>query len=150
MRKPRRRSDCPIHFGLEVFGDPWSLLIVRDLMFKGRSTYMEFIRAEEGVATNVLADRLRRLEAQGIITSTRDANTGRATHYRLTQQGIDLMPILLDIIDWSARYDPSTAADPSFVRQLHVDREGLERRLRRGLAETATNDSEATITGEQP
>src|SRR6266852_3799676 len=64
MSKSRRRSDCPIHFALEVFGDSWTLLIVRDLMFKGRTTYTERLRAEEGIATNILADRLARLRSE--------------------------------------------------------------------------------------
>jgi DNA-binding HxlR family transcriptional regulator len=118
---------------LEVFGDPWSLLIVRDLMFKGRGTYTEFLRAEEGIATNVLADRLARLEQQGIVTAERDITTGRAMRYRLTAKGTDLMPIMLDVIAWSAKYDPSTAAEPDFVRRLATDRRALERDLRRNL-----------------
>src|SRR5712691_11537658 len=103
MRRKQRRSDCPIHFGLEVFGDPWSLLIVRDLMFKARTTYTDFLRDEEGIATNVLADRLVLLEQQGIVIAERDPTTGRATRYTLTGKGIDLMPIMLDVIAWSAK-----------------------------------------------
>ena len=130
MRRRRRRSDCPVHFGLEVFGDPWSLLIVRDLMFKARRTYMEFLRAEEGIATNVLADRLARLEQDGIVAAERDPATGRAVRYQLTAKGIDLMPMMLEVIAWSAKYDPGTAAEPGFVRRLRADRGGLEQDLR--------------------
>jgi DNA-binding HxlR family transcriptional regulator len=135
MRRRRRRSDCPIHFGLEIFGDPWSLLIVRDLMFKGRSTYTDFLRAEEGIATNVLADRLALLEQQGIVTAQRDPSTGRAIHYALTAKGIDLMPVLLEVIAWSARYDPDTAAEPDFVHRVRADRGGLEGDIRHRLAQ---------------
>jgi DNA-binding HxlR family transcriptional regulator len=124
VRSKRRRSDCPIHFALEVFGDAWTLLIVRDLMFKGRSTYSDFLRAEEGIATNILADRLARLGANGIVSRVPG---GR---YQLTAKGADLLPILLEIIRWSARYDPSTAAAPEFVRKLRKDRDALERELR--------------------
>src|SRR5258708_18474392 len=67
MRRRHRKSDCPIHFALEIFGDAWTLLIIRDLMFKGRITYTDLLHAEEGIATNVLADRLVRLEQDGII-----------------------------------------------------------------------------------
>jgi DNA-binding HxlR family transcriptional regulator len=130
MRRRRRRSDCPIHFGLEVFGDPWSLLIVRDLMFKARRTYTEFLRAEEGIATNVLADRLARLEQQGIVAAERDPTTGRAVRYQLTAKGVDLLPMMLEVIAWSAKYDPNTAAEPDFVRRLSADRSGLEQDLR--------------------
>ena len=119
MRRRRRKSDCPVHFALEVFGDPWTLLIVRDLMFKGRTTYTEFLRADEGIATNILADRLLRLEADGIIE--KDV-PGR---YRLAAKGVDLLPIMLEIIGWSAKHDPRTAADRRFVRRLRTDRDGL-------------------------
>jgi DNA-binding HxlR family transcriptional regulator len=136
MRRRRRRSDCPIHFGLEAFGDPWSLLIVRDLMFKDRSTYTEFLRSEEGIATNVLADRLERLEQDGIVAAERDRTTGRAVHYQLTAKGVDLMPMMLEVIAWSAKYDPGTAAEPDLVRRLSADRSGLERELRGHLDAT--------------
>lgn len=144
MRRRRRRSDCPIHFGLEVFGDPWSLLIVRDLMFKGRTTYTDFLRAEEGIATNVLADRLALLEHQGIVTAQRDGTTGRATRYALTPKGIDLMPMLLDVIAWSAKYDARTAAEPEFVERLAADRDGLESELRALLDPSASPRSRAS------
>lgn len=133
MRRRRRRSDCPIHFGLEVFGDPWTLLIVRDLMFKGHRTYTEFLRAEEGIATNVLADRLARLEQDGILAIERDPATGRAVRYQLTAKGVDLLPMMLEVIAWSAEYDPHTAADPDFVTRLRTDRNGLEQDLRHQL-----------------
>jgi DNA-binding HxlR family transcriptional regulator len=95
-------------------------------MFKGRSSYTEFLRAEEGIATNVLADRLARLEQDGIIERT----NGR---YALTPKGIDLLPILLEIIEWSAKHDPKTAAEPEFVRRLHGDKAALIAELRASL-----------------
>jgi DNA-binding HxlR family transcriptional regulator len=138
MRRRRRRSDCPIHFGLEVFGDPWTLLILRDLLLKGRSTYTDFLHAEEGIATNVLADRLTRLEQDGLVVADRGAGGGRARRYRPTSKAIDLLPVLLEIIAWSAAYDPATAADPAFVARLRSDRAGLERDLRDQVAVLAS------------
>ena len=138
MRGRRRRSDCPIHFGLEVFGDPWTLLILRDLLLKGRSTYSDFLHAEEGIATNVLADRLTRLEQDGLVVADRGAGGGRAHRYRPTSKAIDLLPVLLEIIAWSAAYDPATAADPAFVARLRSDRAGLERDLRDQVAVLAS------------
>jgi DNA-binding HxlR family transcriptional regulator len=129
MRRRHRRSDCPVHFALEVFGDPWTLLIVRDLMFKDRTTYSEFLRAEEGIATNILADRLVRLEQDGIVSKDAAASGG----YRLTAKGIDLLPILLEIIAWSAQHDPRTAADRAFVRRFRTDKEAFARKLREEL-----------------
>src|SRR5687767_1099417 len=133
MRRRHRRSDCPVHFALEVFGDAWTLLIIRDLMFKGRTSYTDFLRAEEGIATNVLADRLVRLEEDGVIEKVAESGRGSASAYRLTPKGIDLLPIMLEIIGWSAKYDPKTAADRRFVRQLHRDRTGLETEIRSSL-----------------
>jgi DNA-binding HxlR family transcriptional regulator len=127
MSRRRRRSDCPVHFALDVFGDAWTLLVVRDLMFKGRTTFSDFARAEEGIATNILADRLARLEADRIVELE-----GR--HYRLTSKGIDLLPILLAIIGWSAKYDPKTAADRAFVRRLRSDPRALEDEIRNELS----------------
>jgi DNA-binding HxlR family transcriptional regulator len=126
MRRRRRKSDCPVHFALEVFGDAWTLLIIRDLMLKERTTYGDFLRAEEGIATNVLADRLVRLLEDGVVER-------QGAGYRLTPKGVDLLPILLDIIAWSAKYDPKTAAERGFVRRLRRDRAGLEAEIRQKL-----------------
>src|SRR5688500_8047024 len=96
VKSRQRRSDCPVHFALEVFGDPWTLLVVRDLMLKGRNRYTDFLNAEERIATNVLADRLARLEADGIVEKEA-APRGTSGRYRLTDKGVDLLPILLEI-----------------------------------------------------
>lgn len=132
MKRRRRKSNCPIHFALEVFGDAWTLLVIRDLMFKGQSTYTDFLRAEEGIATNVLADRLLRLEQDGIIAKDRKS-AGASGPYRLTPKGIDLFPILLEIIEWSLKYDPRTAADPRFVRKLRKNKAEFLAQLRAKL-----------------
>lgn len=131
MRRRHRKSDCPVHFALEVFGDAWTLLIIRDLMFKNRSTYSEFLRGEEGIATNILADRLVRLEQDGVIT--REEGPAGAVRYRLTRKGLDLLPVMVEIIGWSAKHDPRTAAEKGFVRRLRVDRRGLVADIRAEL-----------------
>lgn len=133
MRRRRRKSDCPVHFALEVFGDAWTLLNVRDLMFKGSTTYTEFLRAEEGIATNVLADRLVRLEKDGIIAKERDSERATASRYRLTPKGIALLPIMLEIIQWSAKYDPRSAAPRKFVKRLRAEKARLTVELRSAL-----------------
>jgi DNA-binding HxlR family transcriptional regulator len=127
MKRRHRKSDCPVHFAIEVFGDAWTLLIVRDLMFKDRRTYTDFLRAEEGIATNVLADRLVRLEEDGIV---RKDEVGA---YRLTDKGCDLLPVMLEIIAWSAKHDARTAAEPAFVRRLRTQKAALTRELHAGL-----------------
>jgi DNA-binding HxlR family transcriptional regulator len=133
VRRRQRKSDCPVHFALEVFGDPWTLLIIRDLMFKDRRTYTEFLRAEEGIATNVLADRLIRLEQDGIVAKDESSGGGG---YCLTPKGIDLLPIMMEIIGWSAKHDPRTAADRKFVRRLRTDRDAFAKELRATLRAT--------------
>ena len=118
-KKPR--SGCPISLALELFGDSWSLLIVRDLMFKGLRTFNEFLGAGEGIATNILSDRLQRLEEAGIITRMADPDDARRFLYRLTKKGIDLAPALVELVLWSARYE-ETDAPPAVIRQMRRDR----------------------------
>jgi DNA-binding HxlR family transcriptional regulator len=117
-----RRSDCPINIVLEAAGDSWSLLIVRDLMFKERKTFKEFLGADEKIATNILADRLQRLETIGIIMKLRDPGDARRYIYRLTEKGIDLAPILVEMILWAAKHE-ETAAPAALVRQMTRNRE---------------------------
>jgi DNA-binding HxlR family transcriptional regulator len=139
VRRRHRKSDCPIHFALEIFGDAWTLLIIRDLMFKGRISYTDFLRAEEGIATNVLADRLVRLEQDGIIEKEVGSGRGTGSRYWLTPKGIDLLPVLLEIVGWSAKYDPKTAADPTFVRRLRSDPAGMKARIQKQLLRHAAD-----------
>ena len=121
-KSARRRSRCPLNATLEAFGDGWSLLIVRDLMFKGRTTFKDFLDAEEGIATNILADRLQRLEGLGIVARERDPGDARRVRYRLTEKGLDLAPVLVEMILWGARYE-DTDAPPRTVRRMTEDRE---------------------------
>src|SRR5438445_9577407 len=112
-----RRSDCPLNATLEVLGDRWSLLIVRDLLFKERTTYKDFLAGGEGIATNVLADRLKRLEAAGVIEKGRDAADARRLVYRLTTKGLSLAPVLVEMIVWGAGHY-HTAEPPAPLREL--------------------------------
>lgn len=123
------RSHCPISFGLDIFGDKWTLLVVRDLLLKGKKTYGEFLDSGEGIATNILADRLAWLEKQGIIRGSNDPRNRRSQIYRLTNKGTDLLPVLLEMIGWGAKYDPKTEAPPSFINKLRRDRRGLIRHI---------------------
>jgi DNA-binding HxlR family transcriptional regulator len=116
------RSHCPVSFALDLFGDRWTLLVIRDLMLRGKKTYSEFLASEEGIATNVLADRLGWLEAHGIVKRSRDPRERRRVIYELTPKGIDLLPIVIEMITWSAKHDPKTAAPPAFVRRVTEDR----------------------------
>jgi DNA-binding HxlR family transcriptional regulator len=93
--------------GLEIFGDRWSLLIVRDLMVGGLRTFKEFQGAGEGIASNILADRLRKLELAGILIPEMEESDRRKVNYRLTEKGIDLAPALLELLIWGARHEKS-------------------------------------------
>ena len=126
---PARRSKCPHAYALDIFGDRWTLLIVRDLMFHGKRRYGEFLEGEEGIATNVLADRLKRLERSGLVRVAPDPESRRSKVYRLTPKGLDLAPMMLEIILWSARHDPETGVSGAFVRRARRDREGLLREV---------------------
>jgi DNA-binding HxlR family transcriptional regulator len=98
------RSDCPLNFGLEMFGDKWTLLIIRDLMFFGKRYYGEFLESAEGISTNTLADRLSMLEKQQIITKKKSREHKQKLIYSLTQKGIDLVPVMMAIGMWSEQY----------------------------------------------
>ena len=107
------RSGCPINLGLEVFGDKWSLLIIRDIIFAGKRHYREFLASDEGISSNILADRLARLVDAGILTRADDPAHKLKAIYSLTQRGIDLLPILAHISRWSRTYMP---VDPELAR----------------------------------
>lgn len=120
---PEHRSGCPVSVSLEVLGDRWSLLIVRDMMVRGCRTFREFQHAGEGIATNILADRLRKLEAAGILM-TEAAEDGRSAHYRLTEKGIALAPVLLELLIWAGHHE-ATAAPDAYIAQLEQNREAI-------------------------
>jgi DNA-binding HxlR family transcriptional regulator len=132
--KPQRRSSCPVNASLEILGDRWSLLIIRDLMLRSYCTYKEFLSSDERIATNILADRLQRLEAAGIITTSRDAEDRRKVVYRLTAKGIDLAPIVVELILWGAQHE-STDAPPAAIRKMRARREQFLTEIRRNWQE---------------
>jgi DNA-binding HxlR family transcriptional regulator len=121
----RPRSGCPINFGLEIFGDRWSLLVLRDMLMQGKSTFSAFQASEEGIASNILADRLARLEQCGLVTQQSDAADRRSIHYRPTDACRKLLPVLVEMAYWGATHDPKTAAPKSFVKGYETDRARL-------------------------
>jgi len=120
-----KRSNCPISYTLDFFGDKWTFLVMRDLAFKGKCFYKEFLEAGEGIATNILSDRLKRLEDQGIVKSEVFEALRTKKKYTLTAKGKALIPILVEIIVWGATYDAETDAGPEFVERAKNDREAL-------------------------
>jgi DNA-binding HxlR family transcriptional regulator len=129
-----RRSSCPISLALEIFGDTWSLLIIRDLMFKGRKSFNEFLAAGEGIASNVLTDRLAKLEAFGVIEKREHGADARRYDYELTRKGIDLAPVIVEIVLWSARHE-ETDAPPQVVRAMSTRRAKFLSDVRKGWEE---------------
>lgn len=129
------RSSCPISTALDLFGDKWSLLVVRDLMFKQKKTYGEFLQSEEKIATNILADRLMLLEAGGIISKEEHPDSKAKVLYRLSAKGIDLIPVMVEIILWSERHHEVHPFAREFAKMVRKDKNGLLKQLKAGLKE---------------
>jgi DNA-binding HxlR family transcriptional regulator len=114
------RSGCPINLTLEVLGDRWSLLIIRDMIFGNRRHFREFLlNSEEGIASNVLADRLAMLVERGILTRAQDPSHKQKAIYSLTAQGIELLPVLAQMAGWGAKYLPVSEELGARGRVLH-------------------------------
>lgn len=116
-----------------MFGDRWTLLIVRDLALGPRRSYSELLEAGEGISTNILADRLALLEARGLVEKRPAPHDRRRHSYHLTEAGKDLLPVLVEIILWGAEHDPEAGVPQAFVEKAHADRDGLIRSLRAAL-----------------
>src|SRR5437016_3479894 len=133
-RNVKRRSQCPVNASVERLGDRWSLLIIRDMMLRGFRTYKEFLECYEGIATNILADRLRKLVAYGIITSEPDPSDGRKRIYSLTAKGIDLAPVLTEMVLWAAAHEET--GNQTLVRQMRTDKDKFLATIRQRLTES--------------
>lgn len=120
-----RRSECPINYSLEMVGDPWSLLVIRDIVYFGKRTYGEFLGSAEGIARNILAARLEQLQERGILTKAPHPDDGRKDVYSLTDRGLDLIPLLLAAADWGAEHAPSTDAPREWIELVRARRDEL-------------------------
>jgi DNA-binding HxlR family transcriptional regulator len=138
-RNVKRRSGCPLNASVEILGDRWSLLIIRDMMLRGFRSYKEFLESYEGIATNILADRLRKLMAHGIITTKADPSDGRKLIYLLTPKGIDLAPVLTEMVLWAAAHEETE--NPALVRQIKMDKEQFLAAARQRWAEKTVPSS---------
>lgn len=118
----RNKSHCPINYTLEIIGDKWTLLIIRDIALLKKKTYGELKDSPERIATNILADRLNWLENEGIINKHPAPNNNKAFHYTLTKKGMDLIPLLLEMSVWGATYDSKTAAPQSIIHRIKSNR----------------------------
>ena len=118
MKKIDLRSDCPINYALEFLGDKWSLLVIRDLVFDGKRFYKEFLVSKERIATNILSDRLKRLENIGIVESKIYEQQRTQKIYSLTEKGKDLIPVLVELILWSSKHKDGLNVSPGFLAKL--------------------------------
>ncbi|HEV2438532.1 MAG TPA: helix-turn-helix domain-containing protein [bacterium] len=135
------RSHCPISLALEVVGDRWSLLILRDLIMREKRRYQEFLGSEEGISTNILADRLARLEQRGLITKSDDPDDKRQFRYSPTQKALDLLPVIYEMGRWSAKYDPRTDVTNPFFQRMKAGRESFMRQLTDRFKEPGGGDA---------
>ncbi len=124
-----RQSGCPVAFTLDIVGDKWSLLIIRDMIFRGRRYFGEFLEADEKIATNILTDRLKKLEDCGIITKTQDPEHQKKHIYELTPKGVNLIPLILEVILWGAQNDPGTATPKELFQRLKKDKAKLTQEI---------------------
>ena len=129
-KKYTQASGCPVVFFADAFGDKWSLLILRDLFFAGRRHYNDFLGAGEGIATNILADRLSKLEQLGLLKKETDPQNRRQTIYSPTAKALDLVPLFAEIILWSARHDDRTEVPPKLLQRLKTEREAVIAEIR--------------------
>lgn len=106
MRSNEPRSYCPINLSLEIFGDAWTLLVLRDIMFAGKRHFRELLQSDERIASNILADRLARLVEHGVLTKGGDPTHKQKAIYTLTEKGIALLPIVVQIGAWGSRWVP--------------------------------------------
>ena len=128
----QRRSGCPISSSLDLLGDKWSLLIVRDMVFMGKRYFKEFLSSDEGIATNILTNRLNRLEVIGIISKQPDPESARQIVYTLTEKGVALIPVLVELVCWGTIYDGAPKASPDEIRRIQQDKPGFIRKLTQG------------------
>ena len=126
------RSDCPVSYALDFFGDKWTILIVRDLI-QGKKFYKDFQSSKEGIATNILSNRLKKLEKAGIIEWKVYEKLKTKKEYSLTEKGKDLIPVLIELIVWSNKYQEDLAVSDYFIKRAHENRDGLIESIRARL-----------------
>ena len=127
MTTSKKRSDCPISNSLEAWGDKWSLLIIRDLMFHKVRTYGDFLKSPEKIATNILAARLVALEENEIITKSIHPDSKAKFLYQLTEKGIHLVPVIVEINLWAEKYYPVPEERKDMLEKIHKDKEAFIR-----------------------
>ncbi len=125
-----QRSHCPITYSLDIVGDRWTLLVLRDLIIVRKRHFREFLASDEGIASNILTSRLKLLECSGLLTRRPDPENARQVIYEPTKKGLDLLPAMLELARWGGTYDPDTAAPRDLIRRIEKDRDGVVHEIR--------------------
>ncbi len=128
----KKRSDCPISCSLDIFGDKWSLLIIRDIMLRNKVSYSEFLNSEEKIASNILVNRLSVLAAENIVVKEVSPENKSKFVYSLTQKGVALLPIVIEIMDWGAKYN-ANCSRRELGKKIKIDKAGVIKELRQSL-----------------
>ena len=144
------RSLCPINLVLEAVGDNWSLLILRDLMFRGHSSYQAFLRSEEGIATNILADRLQRLEQNGLISKGPDPADARKFIYALTEKGADMAPLLVEMTLFANRHASRIDMPKDVVADMQRNKSAFSARMIRSCSPKPRTRTARAEPGDHP
>ncbi len=135
-KKSMHWNGCPIRYSAGIIGDKWTMLIIRDLLFKGKKYYGEFMDEDEYIATNILADRLQKLEEKGIVSKSRDPVKKSRIIYGVTEKGIELVPVLLQMMSWSEKYDPDSDVPKSFIKEFRKSPESFAADIMLNLKKT--------------
>ena len=129
MRKkaalPPSRSSCPISYALDFVGDKWTLIVLRDLIFARKRHFQQFLESNEGIASNILAARLKLLERASLVTREEDPEHARRVVYAPTDKALDLMPVMLELLRWGSKYNAKSAAPAHMVKGASENREAL-------------------------
>ena len=133
MEKIKKRSECPVSCSLDIWGDKWSLLIIRDMMFSQKSTYGDFLKSAEGIATNILASRLQSLEEGKLIEKLEHPDSKAKVLYKLTQKGIDLLPLLVEVHLWADKYFDIPADIKAQIKEAKKDKDGFIKSMTKQL-----------------
>jgi DNA-binding HxlR family transcriptional regulator len=132
--RKRRLSGCPIDYALDLFGDRWTLLVIRDLLFVGKRHFKELMESPERIASNILTARLKKLEERGLIERSVDPGNRKQVIYTLTDKGRDLAPVLVELVRWSGRHDPNSPVPKAVVTRFARDNDRLLAELRACMA----------------
>ncbi len=140
MKDSKKRSDCPISCSLDIWGDKWSLLIVRDLMFAKQCTYGDFLKSNEKIATNILAARLQMLEENGVISKSNHPDSKAKVLYKLTQKGIDLLPVMIEMQLWAEKHFTLSNERKTILKGIKKDKEAFLRTTTKELKKAVANN----------